>query len=139
MTEQLATNSLHRFLDGDPEAQPRGIEDSANDVGTRMADARVAAGRTQAEIANQLGVKASTVAKWERGTAAPRSNRLAVLAGILGVSLSWLIVGHGDEPTSTDDLDEVRVALARVQAQLTDTLNEVEVLVARLDNARDAR
>jgi transcriptional regulator with XRE-family HTH domain len=138
MTEQQTTNSLHRFLDGDPAAQPRGIEDSANDVGTRMAEARVAAGRTQAEIANQLGVKASTVAKWETGSASPRSNRLAALAGILGVSLSWLIVGHGDEPTSTDDLDEIKVALNRVQAQLVDTLNEVEVLAARVDDARDA-
>jgi transcriptional regulator with XRE-family HTH domain len=138
MIEQQATNSLHRFLDGDPGAQPRGIEDSVNDVGTRMAEARTTAGRTQAEVANQLGVKASTIAKWERGGAAPRSNRLAALAGILGVSLSWLIVGHGDEPTSTDELDEINVALSRVQAQLTDTLNEVEVLVARLGNVRDA-
>jgi hypothetical protein len=49
-----------------------------------------------------------------------------------------LIVGHGDEPTSTDDLDEIKVALNRVQAQLVDTLNEVEVLAARVDDARDA-
>jgi HTH-type transcriptional regulator, cell division transcriptional repressor len=137
MTQQQPTNSLQRFLDGDLDAQPRGIEDSANDVGSRMAEARVAAGRTQAEIANQLGVKASTVAKWEHGSASPRSNRLASLAGILGVSLSWLIVGHGDEPTSTDDLDEIKVALNRVQAQLVDTLNEVDVLAARIDIARD--
>jgi|TARA_R110002110_G_scaffold310081_3_gene523478 transcriptional regulator with XRE-family HTH domain len=136
MTEQQPTNSLQRFLDGDLDAQPRGIEDSANDVGSRMAEARDAAGRTQAEIANQLGVKASTVAKWEHGTASPRSNRLAALAGILGVSLSWLIVGHGDEPTSSDDLDEIKVALNRVQAQLVDTLNEVDVLAARIDIAR---
>jgi transcriptional regulator with XRE-family HTH domain len=138
MTEQQSTNSLQRFLDGDLDAQPRGIEDSANDVGSRMAEARVAAGRTQAEIANQLGVKASTVAKWEHGSASPRSNRLAALAGILGVSLSWLIVGHGDEPTSSDDLDEIKVALNRVQAQLVDTLNEVDVLAARIDTARSA-
>jgi transcriptional regulator with XRE-family HTH domain len=138
MTEQQPTNSLQRFLDGDLDAQPRGIEDSANDVGSRMAEARAAAGRTQAEIANQLGVKASTVAKWEHGSASPRSNRLAALAGILGVSLSWLIVGHGDEPTSSDDLDEIKVALNRIQAQLVDTLNEVDVLAARIDIARVA-
>jgi transcriptional regulator with XRE-family HTH domain len=138
MTEQQPTNSLQRFLDGDLDAQPRGIEDSANDVGSRMAEARAAAGRTQAEIANQLGVKASTVAKWEHGTASPRCNRLAALAGILGVSLSWLIVGHGDEPTSSDDLDEIKVALNRIQAQLVDTLNEVDVLAARIDIARVA-
>jgi transcriptional regulator with XRE-family HTH domain len=129
MTEQQPTNSLQRFLDGDLDAQPRGIEDSANDVGSRMAEARAAAGRTQAEIANQLGVKASTVAKWEHGSASPRSNRLAALAGI---------VGHGDEPTSSDDLDEIKVALNRIQAQLVDTLNEVDVLAARIDIARVA-
>ena len=138
MTDQKPTNSLQRFLDGDPEAQPRGIEDSASDLGARIAEARIASGRSQTEVANQLGVKASTVEKWERGSASPRSNRLMALAGILGVSMSWLIVGHGDEPGSTDDLDEISVALGRVHAQLTDSLNEVEVLLARVDNARVA-
>ena len=138
MTAQQQTNSLHRFLDGDPEAQPRGIEDSASDLGARIADARTAAGRTQTDIANQLGVKVSTVDKWERGSASPRSNRLTALDGILGVSLSWLIVGHGDEPTSTDDLDDIKLALDRVHAQLTDSLNEVDVLLARLERARSS-
>lgn len=136
MTDQQTTNSLQRFLGGDPAAQPLGIEDSASDVGTRIADARAAAGRTQTEVANQLGVKASTLDKWERGVASPRSNRLTALAGILGVSLSWLIVGHGSEPTTTDDLDEIKTALSAVRAQLTDTLRDVDTLMARVDDAR---
>lgn len=64
---------------------------------------------------------------------------LGRLPGILGVSLSWLLVGHGDEPTSSDDLDEIKVVLSRVQAQLADTLNEVDVLAARIDIARGTR
>ena len=91
MTDQQPTNSLQRFLDGDPEAQPRGIEDSAGDLGVRIAAARVAAGCTQADIANQLAIKVSTLEKWERGSASARSNRLTALAGVLGVSLSWLL------------------------------------------------
>lgn len=135
MTDQQPTSSLHTFLDGDPDGQPGGVKDSAGDVGTRIADARRAAGRSQAEIANQLGVKASTVDKWERGSLAPRSDRLTALAGILGVSVTWLIVGYGNEPTSTAGIDDIKVALSRVQTQLADALNDVEVLVARLDNA----
>lgn len=85
-----------------------------------------------------MGLKVSTVDKWERGSLSPRSNRLTALAGILGVSLTWLIVGYGNEPTTTDDVDEIKVALGRVRAQLTDALNEVEVLVAQLENDRAA-
>lgn len=136
MTDQQQPNSLHDFLETDGGERPHDIEDSAADVGTRIAEARAAAGQTQEDIANRLGVKVSTIDKWERGAASPRSNRLASLAGVLGVSVSWLMVGYGNEPTSTDDLDEMKVALGRVQAQLTDTLNEVEVLMARLDAAR---
>jgi transcriptional regulator with XRE-family HTH domain len=134
MTDQQTNNSLGSFLDGDADAHPRTIEDSASDVGTRIAEARAAAGRTQTDIANQLGVKVSTIDRWEHGTASPRSNRLAALAGILGVSLSWLIVGYGSEPTLPDDLQEIKAALSRVQTQLTDTLNDVELLTTRLDN-----
>jgi transcriptional regulator with XRE-family HTH domain len=134
MTDQQTNSSLESFLDGDADAHRRNIEDSASDVGTRIAEARASAGRTQTDIANQLGVKVSTIDRWEHGTASPRSNRLAALAGILGVSVSWLIVGYGSEPTSPDDLQEIRAALSRVQTQLTDTLNDVELLMTRLDN-----
>ncbi len=137
MTEQQPTSSLQDFFDGDPHGQPGGVEDSASDVGTRIAEARTAAGRTQEDVANHLGVTVSSIEKWERGDESPRSSRLPALAGILGVSMSWLIIGHGDEPTSTDEVAEIEVALERVHAQLTDTLNEVEVLLARLDAARN--
>ena len=138
MTDQRPTNSLQGFLEGDSEGQPGGPEDSASDVGMRLADAREAAGRTQTDIANQLGVKLSTLQKWESGSASPRSNRLTALAGILGVSVSWLIVGYGYEPTSTDGINEIKVELSRVHARLTDALRDIEVLVARLDDVHGA-
>lgn len=138
MSDQLPTDSLQEFLRGDGEAQSEEIEDSASEVGTRIADARASAGRTQRDVANQLGVKVSTLDKWERGTASPRANRLTALAGILAVSPSWLIVGHGTEPTSTDGTDGIRLALNRVHTQLTDALQDVDAIMARLDSVRPA-
>lgn len=133
MAEQQPTPSLQRFL-GDADGQPDSIEDSARDVGARLAQARVKAGRSQADVANQLGVKESTLDRWERGVASPRSNRLSALAGILGVSLPWLFVGYRDSATSGDDLDEIKSSLNRVHSQLTGALGEVEALMARLDS-----
>lgn len=138
MTDDLANDSLQEFLRSDAEGQPDDIEDSASDVGTRIADARAAVDRTQAEVANQLGVKVSTLDKWERGVASPRANRLTALAGILAVSPSWLIVGYGTEPTETDGIAEVRLALSRVRSQLADALQEIDTLAARLDSAVDS-
>lgn len=134
VTENQSSDPLQAFFDGDPAAEQVSVEDSAKQVGERIAAARAAAGHTRAEVANQVGVKTSTLRKWESGTSSPRSNHLAALAGILSVSLSWLIVGYGVEPSATDDFDEVRAAVSRLHTQLAESLREVEVLADRLNN-----
>lgn len=131
----LAT--LKRFIEGDMPEEPASVDDSASDVGGRMAEARTAAGLSQESVANQLGVKASTIDKWERGAASPRSNWLSGLAGILGVTPTWLLMGFGAQPTATDELLEIKAGLARVQSQLSDALAEVDSLSARLDAIGD--
>ncbi len=78
-------------------------EDAAT-FGDRMAAAREAAGMSQAELARRLGVKIKTVMGWEQDTSEPRANKLQMLAGLLNVSITWLLTGEGDgvEPPSEE-------------------------------------
>lgn len=64
--------------------------------GDRVAAAREMAGMTQAELARRLGVRVSTLRKWENDVSEPRANRLSIMAGLLNVSMMWLINGQGE-------------------------------------------
>ena len=64
--------------------------------GDRMAGAREQAGMSQAQLARRLGVKKSTILAWEEDRSDPRANRLQMMAGLLNVSIIWLLTGEGD-------------------------------------------
>ena len=82
-------------------------EDSAT-FGDRLAAARDAAGMTQRDLAKRLGVKVSTLVKWEDDVAEPRANKLSMASGLLGVSLRWLLTGQGEgvAPPGPEELPE---------------------------------
>lgn len=56
---------------------------------------RMALGMTQAELAGQLGVNPSSVAKWETEKAYPRSDMLPKIAQLLGCTIDEL---YADDP-----------------------------------------
>ncbi|MEM1351081.1 MAG: helix-turn-helix domain-containing protein [Pseudomonadota bacterium] len=64
--------------------------------GDRVAAAREAAEMTQAELARRLGVRVATLRSWEDDLSEPRANRLSMMAGLLNVSMTWLINGQGE-------------------------------------------
>lgn len=77
--------------------------------GDRLAGAREAAGLSQKELATKLGVRPKVIAGWENDLGEPRANRLQMLAGILGVSMSWLLTGAGeglDAPGTPGEISE---------------------------------
>lgn len=64
--------------------------------GDRVAAARDAAGMSQTVLARRLGIRLKTLQSWENDMSEPRANRLSILAGLLNVSMMWLINGEGE-------------------------------------------
>jgi transcriptional regulator with XRE-family HTH domain len=94
------------------------FSEEAATFGDRLAGAREAAGMSQEAIANKLGVKLTTVSNWENDIKEPRANRLQMVSGLLGVSLSWLLTGEGDGPEAPIDEMPLTIDLLDLMAEM---------------------
>lgn len=118
----------------------------ANDIATfgdRLAAAREAQGLGQEEFAQRLGVKLRTVRHWEEDAMEPRANRLQMMAGMLGVSLMWLLTGRGqgvaapgandggELPRLLGDLRVLRRDAAEIAGRVAELQNRLERIVAQ--------
>ncbi|APE42910.1 transcriptional regulator [Sulfitobacter alexandrii] len=107
--------------------------------GDRLAAARESAGMSQGDLAKRLGVRLSTLRGWEDDHAEPRANRLSMLAGLLNVSMMWLINGEGEgisppdtSGTDTAGLSEVMAELRSLRADMLRKAEHVGRLEKRL-------
>lgn len=89
--------------------------------GDRLVAARNNSMMSSKEVAARLGVKSSTVERWEADQSEPRPNKLQLLAGVLNVSMLWLMTGEGDE------LGEERVPASSADSEI---LGELRTLIA---------
>ncbi|MBF9030166.1 helix-turn-helix domain-containing protein [Rhodobacterales bacterium HKCCE3408] len=98
--------------------------DENSTFGDRLAAAREAAGLSQADLARRAGVGLASVKAWENDQSEPRANTLQRVAGILGVSLMWLMAGEGDGIVGAENLgglpDEVGALLGEMRALRAD-------------------
>lgn len=105
--------------------------------GDRLAAAREQENMTQAQMARRLGVKASTLRGWEQDLSEPRANRLSMMAGILNVSMMWLLNGEGeglDAPAEADGaVDQDLAAIFRDMRDLRVTISQSADQLARLE------
>ena len=56
-------------------------------------------------MARRLGIKLKTVVAWENDWSEPRANKLQMVAGLLNVSIRWLLTGEGTGPEDPDLID----------------------------------
>lgn len=122
------------------------FSDERATFGDRLAAARDGAGLSQKDLARRLGVKLKTVMAWENDISEPRANRLQMMAGLLNVSLMWLLNGEGEgvdppgtEPVMTQDaraillemrdlrgdIDAAADRLARLEKQMRKYLESI--------------
>jgi HTH-type transcriptional regulator, cell division transcriptional repressor len=83
-----------------------GLFGTDDTLGGRVSLARDALAYSLEDTARMIDVDAETLRHWENDRAAPAANQLTILAGVLQVSLSWLMTGRGHGP-DWDDLTEV--------------------------------
>ncbi|UWS02694.1 helix-turn-helix domain-containing protein [Phaeobacter inhibens] len=103
--------------------------------GDRVAAARDAAGMTQAQLARRLGIKKTTLAGWEQDLSEPRANKLSMMAGLLNVSMRWLLTGEGEgmEAPTGEQVPQDLVAVMTELRQLREELRGNADRAARLE------
>jgi transcriptional regulator with XRE-family HTH domain len=110
--------------------------DHAATFGDRVAGAREALGLEQAELARRIGVRTVTLQSWEEDRAEPRANRLQMMAGVLNVSLAWLLTGEGEGLVAPQGAPggagELLLELRQLRAQTVRTADRIGVLEKRL-------
>lgn len=109
---------------------------NATTFGDRVAGAREQAGMSQADLAKRLGVKLKTLKAWEEDLSEPRANKLSMMAGLLNVSLLWLLSGEGpglegpgDAVELSPDMNDILTEIRDIRAQValsTDRLGKLE-------------
>ncbi|MVO16935.1 helix-turn-helix domain-containing protein [Parasedimentitalea huanghaiensis] len=98
--------------------------------GDRVAGAREVAGMSQAQLARRLGIKKSTLLGWEQDLSEPRANKLSMMAGVLNVSIKWLITGEGEGMSQL--IEEMAVV-----GDFSEILNELREIRTEMRNGAD--
>lgn len=118
---------------GRPSDRPR------TQFGERLYQLREAAGLTQAQVAEKLGISHRAYAFWEREPTAIRAEQLAILADLFQVSADLLIGRDAPKPRSggpTGKLRQVFDNAAKLSRRQQQRVIEVveDILVARGGN-----
>lgn len=94
--------------------------------GDRLTAAREAQGLTQSQLSGRLGIKLQTLQGWENDRSEPRANKLQMAAGLLNVSMGWLLTGEGEglaDPVSPEDLaEDAQTLLKDLRAMRAETM-----------------
>lgn len=118
--------------------------------GDRLADARAAIGMTPEDLSRRLGVRGGTLEKWENDTSEPRANQLQIIAGLLNVSLLWLLTGEGeglsppdtapgDGTATPEDMAMLMSEMRQMQSDLVQQADRLGHLQKRLRTALGVR
>jgi len=107
--------------------------------GDRIEAGRLGLGLSQEEFARKLGVKLKTVRGWEENLNEPRSNKLLMMAGLMNVSISWLLTAEGEGPTepvedleADGDLRDLLMDLRKTRAEMASVMARVGLIEKRL-------
>lgn len=110
--------------------------------GDRLEAAREAKGLTIEGLAQKIGVELSTLEAWESDADSPRASRIQMLAGLLNVSIIWLISGESNGTQNVADtydrpagVNDALGEITQLKATLLGAVEKLEALETRLLDA----
>ncbi|MEY4591134.1 MAG: hypothetical protein RIR18_29 [Pseudomonadota bacterium] len=107
-------------------------------LGLKIAERRKALEWTQDELAEQLGVDAETVSRFERGVTVPALVTLDRLATVLKSNVGNLLSEVSITPT--DQANRISAWLGRLQSEDAEfVVTQIQMLCERLELARSGR
>ena len=109
--------------------------ESTATFGDRLEAARESCAMSQTELAQRLGVRDTTINSWEADEWEPRGNRLQMLAGMLNVSLMWLLSGRGEGVAGPDAPNPIAVPARSVLADIAGLRRQMQALGVELMQA----
>lgn len=109
--------------------------ESTATFGDRLEAARESCAMSQTELAQRLGVRDTTINSWEADEWEPRGNRLQMLAGMLNVSLMWLLSGRGEGVAGPDAPNPIAVPARSVLADIARLRRQMQALGVELMQA----
>lgn len=89
----------------EPEFSEYSFAEDIATFGDRVVAARDAMGMSQSQLARRLGIQLKTLRNWEEDRSEPRANKLQMLAGMLNVSIIWLMSGQGQGVTEMGEAE----------------------------------
>lgn len=106
--------------------------------GDRIRDARKAAGLTQRQLSDRLGVSNTSISNWEKGLSRPDADMIQKLCHILHLEPNYFygteIAPAADRKRSVSD-EEIKFALFGGDGEITDAMyDEVKRFAAFLKN-----
>ncbi len=113
------------------------FDPAATTFGDRVAGAREQAGMSQVEMAKRLGIKVKTLIAWEDDLSEPRANKLSMMAGLLNVSLPWLLTGEGDGPAAPGESGWMSQDAVGMLTEIHDLRAQLSTSSARLARLED--
>lgn len=101
-------------------------------IGVRLRSARRAAGLTQKQLGDVLGVESITVSRWERGVTTPSLPRLRRIAEVTETTISDLV-------RSQDAVTAHAAELAALREELAETRELVDRVARTLERLARSR
>ncbi len=89
-------------------------------IGEKLYNQRKAAGYSQEELAEKIGVSRQAVSKWERGESSPDTENLIALAKLYEVSIDELIMGEKQPKANNEPADKVDVSPVGIRFESKD-------------------